>query len=179
MPYPLEDSALASLQKWITTGTPPPDGNQVSTIPILNLVQRDQYGNALGGIRLPEIQVPMERYSAINFAEPSEESLSPAGLLSTLESIFTALETGEITNTTLRDEGLCLLEGYYKPFSTATLEKLYPTHADYVTTYKAAAAADLTEASSLRPTTTRPWPRPRLPRSPEAGRPRRSGAARP
>jgi len=143
--YELEDSALASLQKWITTGTQPPHGNEISTTPILNIVERDRYGNALGGVRQPEIQVPTKTYSAINFAQPSEESLSPAGLLSTLEGIFTALETGEITNTTLRDEGLCLLEGYYKPFSTATLDKLYPTHADYVTKYKAAAAADLAD----------------------------------
>jgi hypothetical protein len=64
-------------------------------------------------------------------------------LLSTLEAIFTTLETGAITNTMLRDEGLCLLEGFYKPFSTATLKRLYPTHADYVAKYKAAAAADL------------------------------------
>ncbi len=101
--YELEDSALAWLQKWITAGTQPPHGSEISTIPILNIVQRDQYGNALGGIRLPEIQVPTETYSAINFAQPSEESLTPAGLLSTLEGIFTALETGEITSTTLRD----------------------------------------------------------------------------
>ncbi len=143
--YELEDAALAALQQWVTTGTEPAHGNPIATTPIFNIVERDQYGNALGGIRLPEIQVPTETYSAINFAVPSEESLSPSGLLSTLEAIFTALETGEITNTTLRDEGLCLLEGYYTPFSTATLERLYPTHADYVAKYTAAAAADLAD----------------------------------
>jgi Alpha/beta hydrolase domain len=143
--YELEDSALAALQKWVTTGTQPPHGSEVDTTPLFNIVKRDQYGNALGGIRLPEIQVPTETYSAVNFAQPSEQSLSPSQLLSTLEAIFTALETGAITNTTLRDEGLCLLEGYYKPFSTATLEKLYPTHAAYVAKYQAAAAADLAD----------------------------------
>ncbi len=143
--YELEDAALTALQKWVTTGTAPAHGNEIDTTPLFNIVERDQYGNALGGIRLPEIQVPTDTYSAINFAKPTEESLSPAELLSTLESIFTTLETGAITNTTLRDEGLCLLEGYYKPFSTATLEKLYPTHADYVAKYKAAAATDLAD----------------------------------
>jgi hypothetical protein len=141
--YELEDSALAALQKWVTTGVQPPHGNRIDTTPLFNIVERDQYGNALGGIRLPEIQVPTETYSAINFAQPSQQSLNPADLLSTLEAIFTTLETGAITNTTLRDEGLCLLEGFYKPFSTATLKRLYPTHADYVAKYKAAAAADL------------------------------------
>jgi len=143
--YELEDSALTALQKWITDGTQPPHGNQISTTPFFNIVERDKYGNALGGIRLPDIQVPTETYSAINFAQPSEESLSPASLLTTLEAIFTALETGEITNTTLRDEGLCLLEGYYKPFSTSQLKALYPTHADYVSKYTAAAKTELAD----------------------------------
>jgi Alpha/beta hydrolase domain len=141
--YELEDSALAALQKWVKAGTQPPHGNEISTTPFFNIVERDKYGNALGGIRLPDIQVPAETYSAINFAEPSEESLTPAGLLSTLEGIFTALETGEITNTTLRDEGLCLLEGYYKPLGTSQLKALYPTHADYVAKFTAAAKTDL------------------------------------
>jgi hypothetical protein len=143
--YELEDAALAALRTWIATGTPAPHGNPIATTPFFNIVERDQYGNALGGIRLPDIQVPTETYSAINFSEPSLESLSPSQLLSTLQSIFTTLETGEITNTTLRDEGLCLLEGYYKPFSTATLKALYPTHADYVAKYTAAAATDLSD----------------------------------
>jgi hypothetical protein len=143
--YELEDAALAALQKWVTTGAQPSHGSEIATTPIFNFVERDQYGNALGGIRLPDIQVPTETYSAINFSKPSQESLSPTQLLSTLEAIFTTLETGAITNTTLRDEGLCLLEGFYTPFSTATLQRLYPTHADYVAKYEAAAAADLAE----------------------------------
>ena len=141
--YELEDSALAALQKWITAGTQPPHGSEISTTPFFNIVERDRYGNALGGIRLPDIQVPTETYSAINFSAPSQESLSPSGLLSTLEGIFTALETGEITNTTLRNEGLCLLEGFYKPFSTSQLKALYPTHSDYVAEYTVAAKSDL------------------------------------
>jgi hypothetical protein len=141
--YELEDAALAGMQKWITQDVPPPSGNQIATTPFFNIVLRDRYRNALGGIRLPDIQVPTETYSAINFYLPSQQSLSPAQLLSLLESIFTALETGAITNTTLRDEGLCLLEGYYTPFSTARLHALYPTHSDYVSQFTAAAASDL------------------------------------
>jgi hypothetical protein len=141
--FELEDAALNALDKWLVYGVQPPHGNQIATTPLLNLVERDQYGNALGGIRLPDIQVPTETYTAIDFWLPSEESLTPAQLLSTLESIFTALETGEITNTTLRNEGLCLLEGYYTPFSTATLKALYPTHSAYVSAFTSAAASDL------------------------------------
>jgi Alpha/beta hydrolase domain len=141
--YELEDAALAAMNKWIVSGVAPAHGNQISTTPLFNVVERDQYGNALGGIRMPDIQVPTQTFTAINFSAPSQESLNPVELLSTLEAIFTALETGEITNTTLRDEGLCLLEGFYTPLRTATLQSLYPTHADYVTAYTAAAASDL------------------------------------
>jgi hypothetical protein len=141
--YELEDAALAGMQKWVTGGVAPPHGNQIATIPFFGIVERDRYGNALGGIRLPDIQVPTATYSAINFYLSSQESLSPGQLLSTLESIFTTLETGAITNTTLRDEGLCLLEGYYTQFSTARLQALYPTHSDYVSQFTAAAAGDL------------------------------------
>ena len=141
--YQAEDAALAVLQKWITQGVQPPHGSPIATTPLFNVVKRDQHGNALGGIRLPDIAVPTQTYSAINFSQPSQQSLSPAQLLSTLENIFTTLQTGVITDTTLRNEGLCLLEGYYTPFSNSTLRSLYPTHSDYVAKYTAAAASAL------------------------------------
>jgi hypothetical protein len=140
--YELEDAALSALQKWITKGVPAPSGNQIATTPFFNIVERDQYGNALGGIRLPDIQAPTETYSAINFYLPSQESLSPSQLFSLLQSIFTTLSTGVITNPTLRTEGLCLLEGYYTPFSTSLLQSLYPTHAAYVAAFTTAAKSD-------------------------------------
>ncbi len=141
--YEAEDAALAALQKWITQGVQPPHGNQIATTPLFNIVERDRYGNALGGIRLPDITVPTQAFSAINFSQPSQQSLNPAQLLTTLENIFTTLQTGVITDTTLRNEGLCLLEGYYTPFSASTLQALYPTHSDYVAKYTAAAGGAL------------------------------------
>jgi Alpha/beta hydrolase domain len=149
--FELEDAALYDLDKWLVYGVAPPHGNQISTTPFFNLVERDRFGNALGGIRMPDVQAPTESYTAINFSLSSQEGLGPTQLLSTLESIFTTLETGEITNTALRTEGLCLLEGYYKPLSTATLRALYPTHAAYVSAFTSAAASDLA-AGFLTPT---------------------------
>jgi hypothetical protein len=141
--YQTEDAALAALQRWITQGVLPPHGNPIATTPLFNVVERDRYGNALGGIRLPDIAVPTRTFSAINFSQPSQQSLSPAQLLSTLENIFTTLQSGVITDPVLRDEGLCLLEGYDTPFSTPALQALYPTHATYVAKYTAAAASAL------------------------------------
>lgn len=141
--YEVEDAAVAALNNWIADGIAPAHGNQIATVPLFNIVERDQYGNALGGIRMPDIVAPTQTFTAINFSQPSQESLNPTQLLSTLESIFTTLETGEITNTTLRNEGLCLLEGFYTPLPTATLQALYPTHNDYVSAFTAAAESDL------------------------------------
>jgi hypothetical protein len=139
----LEDAALTALQKWITSGVQPPHGSPIATIPLSGIVLRDQFGNALGGIRYPDIQVPTESYSAINFAQPSQQSLSLSQITSTLESIFSALSTGVITDQNLRSTGLCLLEGYYTPFGSPILQLLYPTHGNYVSRFTAAAASSL------------------------------------
>jgi hypothetical protein len=141
--FELEDSGLIALRKWITQGVAPVSGNRIATTPFFNIVQRDRFGNALGGIRLPDINVPTETYSAINFSQVSQESLSPSQLMSLLENIFSTLMTGVITDPTLREAGLCLLEGFYTPFSTGTLQSLYPTHAAYVSQFTAAAQTDL------------------------------------
>jgi hypothetical protein len=138
--FAVEDTALAALQNWITQGVQPPHGQPISTVPFFNTVERDQYQNALGGIRLPEIQVPTATYSAINFA--SGQASSAPGL-STLLGLLQLLTTGGSNDPAGRTEGLCLLSGYDTPFSTATLTQLYPTHADYVAKYDAAIVADL------------------------------------
>ena len=62
------------------------------TVRRLTTLQRDEHGNALGGIRLAEIAVPVANESA---------------------------------------QG-CGLGGTHLPFEAATLNRLYPTHADYV-----------------------------------------------
>jgi hypothetical protein len=64
------DTAFAALQAWITTGrapaaTPPlkfdPSGT-ASPDGAGGGVDADQYGNPLGGVRLPQIQVPVAQY---------------------------------------------------------------------------------------------------------------------
>lgn len=143
--YEVEHAALVALQKWLTNGTQPAHSPQISTIPLFfgafHLVNHDQLGNGLGGIRLPEIQAPTEFYSAINFAQTDPRDLSPDRLFGLLRDTFTALTTGGITNNTLRAQGLCLLSGYYLALPKSTLRTLYSSHADYVAKYTAAANA--------------------------------------
>jgi hypothetical protein len=135
-----ENAALADLQKWLTRGIAAPHGAQISTNPFwFNTIFRDQYGNALGGTRLPDIQAPTESYSAINVVEP-ETTLNLNALREIFESATS--ESSEIP-AGLRSAGLCLLSGFATPFSNSTLQRLYPTHANYVSKYTAAAKESL------------------------------------
>ncbi len=143
--FEVEDAALAALQNWVTREVQPPHSPQISTTPLFGglvlLINRDRYGNALGGIRLPEIQVPTEQYSPINFSQVSQSDLSPSALVSFVTSSLQALSTGSINNAGVRSTGLCLLSGYFLTFSNSTLSRLYPSHSAYVSNYTAAANA--------------------------------------
>lgn len=147
--YEVETAAVVALHNWIALGVSPPHSPQISTIPFLivfDIVLRDQYGNALGGIRLPEIQVPTETYSAINVALANPQTLptNPQDLFNLVQEVLTGLTTtGSFGDPVLRQTGLCLLSGYFLDFSTSTLDRLYANHASYVAHYTAAAQAAL------------------------------------
>ena len=145
--FEVEDAALAGLQNWVTKGVQPAHGTQISTIPVLfgayDLVNKNRYGVGEGGIRMPEAQVPAEDYSALNFAKVSEASLNPLSLITELEGAFESLKTGSISNEAVRDEGLCLLSGYFTDFSHSTLKSLYPTTASYASKFTTAANAEV------------------------------------
>jgi len=58
-------SALHHLTMWVTDGTPPPASQAIA----LNAqwdVQQDEFGNALGGLRDPALQVPIATYIPYN-----------------------------------------------------------------------------------------------------------------
>ena len=145
--FEVEDGAMAALQNWVTKGIQPAHGSAISTFPLFfgayDLVNKNKYGVGEGGIRMPEAQVPAENYSALNFSNLSESSLNPLSLLTELEGAFESLETGGITNEALRDEGLCLLSGYFTDLSHPTLKSLYPTTASYASKFTTAANAEV------------------------------------
>jgi len=65
--YPIGDAALNALNRWASYGTPSPDSPLVEVVPgTPNAIARDAYGNALGGIRLPQIEVPVARFIGTN-----------------------------------------------------------------------------------------------------------------
>ncbi len=115
--FEVEDAAMAALENWVANGVPAPHAQPISTIPVFfglyDLVPTDQYGIALGGIRLPEAEAPVEDYSPLNFSTPSSGDLTPSAIVSEVESALTALSTGSIDNAAVRSAGLCLLSGYF------------------------------------------------------------------
>lgn len=63
---PVLRSAVAHLDAWLRTGQAPPTAPLIDmapspTDPKIGVIQRDQFGNALGGIRLPQQEVPTGR----------------------------------------------------------------------------------------------------------------------
>jgi Alpha/beta hydrolase domain len=55
------------LVRWLTTGEAPPIAPKIEfTADVMPVIARDAYGNALGGIRLPEIEVPTALQSGVN-----------------------------------------------------------------------------------------------------------------
>ena len=105
------DTAYADLQRWVTTGHPPPDAPRMQINAAGTDVARDSFGNGIGGIRLPELEAPTATLTGTGNRPADASPVS----------------------------GFCVLFGTTTPFSAATLAQLYPTHADYVRAFTAAA----------------------------------------
>jgi hypothetical protein len=103
------NAATAALVKWLKHGVAARNA-PMFTYDESNALKRDTFGNALGGIRLAEIAVPVAKESA----------------------------------------ELCGLGGTHVPFDAATLNQLYPTHADYVAKVTKV-SEDLVKAGFLLP----------------------------
>jgi hypothetical protein len=62
---PLYDAAYHHMQTWLTEGTPPPSQPKVEFSGEPAAVVRDEHGIAVGGIRLPQAEVPLAQNSAV------------------------------------------------------------------------------------------------------------------
>lgn len=114
--YPVGDAALDALNRWVSDGTPPPDSPLVKVIPgTPNTIARDQYGNALGGIRLPQIEVPIGRFIGTN---------TPTGFLICRTSGGFDLFDGQPAGMTLNDI-----------WNEPTLDQMYANHGSYVSAF--------------------------------------------
>jgi hypothetical protein len=65
---PVVDAALHHLQAWMSEGTPPPAQPRIEFDGEPAEIVRDEHGIARGGIRLPQVEVPLGHNSAIQQA---------------------------------------------------------------------------------------------------------------
>ena len=113
-------AALHSLHVWISDGKAPPTGEPLQADASGQSV-RDEHGNALGGIRSPDVDVPVATLSG----EP------PAGGMGF--------------------DFICSIFGSTVPFTPEKLAMLYPTHEEYVQKVKASVDAMLKAGFVLEP----------------------------
>jgi hypothetical protein len=119
--YRAYNAALHWLHRWVRKGEKPPAG-MLFEMQSGNL-KTDNYGNVLGGVRTPHIQVPVATYGFDNAPANSTD--------------FVALLA-------------CGLGGTTIPLSASQLMTLYPTHDDYVKKFTAAADEALSKGYFLQ-----------------------------
>ncbi len=62
---PVIDAALHHLQAWLSDGTPPPVQPRIEFAGDPAAIARDDHGIARGGIRLPQVEVPLRHNGAL------------------------------------------------------------------------------------------------------------------
>jgi len=101
------NAAFAALTEWVEGGTPPPHAPWIEvTATAPRSIVRDAFGNALGGVRTPFLDLPTATYVPFD----------------------------TVAHTT-RFSGFCILYGYNVPFDHARLQSLYGNHGDYMSRF--------------------------------------------
>src|SRR3546814_14005570 len=59
---PTSDAAIQHVHRWLGGGPPPPPQEPIAFDADGKTIARDAHGNALGGVRLPELEVPIASY---------------------------------------------------------------------------------------------------------------------
>ena len=130
-------AAMVAVNRWMTTGQAPKQSPRLEVNPSdPHTFLTNPVGNALGGVRPPQVQVPVAKLSGLGQpgAGTSSQS-SQSSQMSQAESIS--------------GPALCSILGTTAPFDAAQLSALYPTHADFVAKWDAATAAEVKEGYLL------------------------------
>lgn len=115
--YEVQNAAWHALRTWVTEGKAPPIAPRMAR-GRMGFIQDDDDGNALGGLRLPEIEAPLGHYGTF-MGNGSANSWGVANMFS------------------------CAAGGRMRAFDAAALRKRYPNRQAYLDRYKAAADAAL------------------------------------
>ena len=126
--YRVEKAVLRHLQAWMTTGAVPPSAPVLSTT-VAGTFQRDSVGNALGGVRLPEVEAPTFSYGLSN--SPKSGTTGTTGT--------TSSSAGGLAS--LLGVMACTFLGSATPLTPAQLAQLYSSQQAYIDRYTRAAQA--------------------------------------
>jgi hypothetical protein len=132
-------AAVAALDHWVRTGTAPPESPRLEVNPSKTGFVTDANGNALGGIRTPQVVAAVAKLSGIGQPGSTPAPSQPVGQQVTSSSA--AIGAGV----------LCAIFGTTVPFSASQMATLYPTHQDFVKKWDAATAAEVSEGYLLAP----------------------------
>ncbi len=126
-------AAVQAVNTWVTTGKAPPQSPRLEVNPSdPHAFLHDSNGNALGGIRSPQVAAPVAKLSGVG--QPG------AAPVHTRAGANTKAVSGQ---------ALCGIFGTTVPFSAAKLTKLYPTHAAFVKKWDEATAAEVKQGYLL------------------------------
>jgi hypothetical protein len=107
--------ALHHLLQWVDLGLSPPRAPRVIMDMYVpndgSLMQLDEYGNAMGGIRSPWVDVPLFKYTMHNPPNPASTGAGSGRMQTPL---------------------LCYLSGWQTPIDAAVVKKKYGSPANYV-----------------------------------------------
>jgi len=127
-------AAIQALNTWVATGTAPPQSPRLEVDPSdPSEFVKDSNGEAVGGIRTPQVQVPVAVLSGVG--QPGSFAISNPG---------SATESGAVSGGVL-----CGIFGTTIPFSESKLAALYPTHESFVEKWDAATAAEVRQGYLL------------------------------
>lgn len=111
----LLNAMWSNLERQVRDRVPPPRGKPIATRN--GQILRDEFDNALGGVRLPELDLPIASYAPTNVVD--EAAIPPL-----LRPALPLLNL------------FCNLTGSVFAFDEARLAELYPSHARYAARYR-------------------------------------------
>jgi hypothetical protein len=120
-------AALHALTRWVRDGAAPPQSPAISLAGAADApdpIARDQYGNAKGGIRLPELEAPVAKLDG---------------------------QRNDVAQASAGAQNFCFLFGHTVPFDADTLRSLYASHDAFVKRFDAAADALVRDGYWLKP----------------------------
>ena len=126
-------AAVNAVNTWVTSGQAPPQSQRLEVNPTNpRAFLHDANGNALGGIRSPQVAAPVAKLSGVGQPGPAP------------------VHTRAGANTkAVSGQALCGIFGTTVPFTAAKLTALYPTHTAFVNKWDAATAAEVKQGYLL------------------------------